>query len=453
MGSGIEDTRDVWARRPDGPRVRDLDEALGRPSRPERVPGRGTPGPPVEGPGGPRDERAPLEPDRVRRWMLLDGIGALLLAVVTGVALGSEGGVSLVVALALCAPLTLRRTHPELSGALVATVGLLQVPVLASFAAANVAVLFSVYALAAYARPWAARGGLLLGLFGAGVAALAYFGSEGLTVVALTATFIAVVVVTAWALGRLRRAGMRNARSQRERLRLLQNEREQELRMAAVSERQRIAREMHDVVAHSLSVIIAQADGGRYAAQTDPTAAATALETISSTGRQALADMRNLLGVLRAGPADERRPQPDATQIADLVTQVRASGLPVTLQEEGSRHDLPPAVGLAAYRIVQESLTNVLKHAGPAASARVRLDWGPDALDLHVEDDGRGAGTLAASGGGGQGLIGMAERARLHGGTLEARPRPGGGFSVRARLPYAAPGGRAPRTGTRGVPA
>jgi signal transduction histidine kinase len=173
-------------------------------------------------------------------------------------------------------------------------------------------------------------------------------------------------------------------------------ERDQEMRLAATAERARIAREMHDVVAHSLSVVIAQADGGRYAGQADPAAATGALEAIASTGRQALTDMRALLGVLREDGAEEYAPQPDVAAIDQLVADVRASGLDVDLIVEGSPVPMPAGPQLAAYRIVQESLTNVLKHAGPASRAWVRLQWRPDALEVAVLDDGRGAAAAVA---------------------------------------------------------
>jgi signal transduction histidine kinase len=208
------------------------------------------------------------------------------------------------------------------------------------------------------------------------------------------------------------------------------------MRLAATAERARIARELHDVVAHSLSVVVAQADGGRYAGKADPEAALGALDAIAATGRQALTDMRSLLGVLREGGGEEYAPQPDVASIPALVDDVRASGLDIDLIEEGEPRPLPAGPQLAAYRIVQETLTNVLKHAGPAGRAWVRLQWRPEALELSVLDDGRGAAALVDGDGSGQGVRGMAERARLHGGRLEAGPRAGGGFGVHAALPY-----------------
>jgi signal transduction histidine kinase len=241
----------------------------------------------------------------------------------------------------------------------------------------------------------------------------------------------------------VRRLGRLEVERLSERARLLEIEREQEARLAATDERARIAREMHDVVAHSLSVTISQADGGRYAARTDPGAAITALETISATGRQALADMRVLLGVLRQDDAHELAPQPDTDAIPGLVQQVSTGGLEVRFDVTGRPRALPPGPSLASYRIVQESLTNVLKHGGPQAHAAVWLNWRDDGLEIRVEDDGRGAGALpldrGAANGAGQGLLGMRERAALHGGQLHAGPREGGGWRVHALLPY--PGG------------
>ncbi|MCI2239398.1 histidine kinase [Paenibacillus sp. TRM 82003] len=384
--------------------------------------------------------------DRIVAWprdhvLLVDALGALALTFVCTATATATGGAAVLVSAVMCLPLALRRVRPELSGGLVAVGGLAQPVLAADPQVANVAVLIALYSLAAYAAPWASRGGLLLGLFGALVAPVRYvLPSADLVNTVAAAMFIAVLVVATWLTGRLRRASRQNELALLERARLLEVERENESRLAATAERQRIAREMHDVVAHSLSVIIAQADGGRYAAAANPAAAAEVLGTISATGRQALADMRNLLGVLRQGPGDERAPQPDAAQVVDLVAQVRASGLDVALEVLGEPRPVPPAVGLTAYRIVQESLTNVLKHAGPAARTRVQVRWDPDALRLGVDDDGRGAAALVPDpGAGGQGLLGMAERARLHGGSATAGPRAGGGFRVRATLPYAPP--------------
>jgi signal transduction histidine kinase len=344
---------------------------------------------------------------------------------------------ALVVGLLLTAPLAWRRRAPVPAAAGVVAAGLLELLAVDEFLPANCAALVMVYALAAYAPPWAGRAGVALGLFGAVLAALRYFPGSGSDALLLTAGSIGVAVVAAWALGDLRRARVLRLEALEERAQLLELERDQEMRLAATAERARIARELHDVVAHSLSVVIAQADGGRYAGRTDPEAATGALEAIASTGRQALTDMRSLLGVLRDGGGEEYAPQPDVAAIDGLVDDVRASGLDVDLIVEGEPRPMSAGPQLAAYRIVQESLTNVLKHAGPAGRAWVRLQWRPDALELSVLDDGRGASSaMVAADGNGQGVRGMRERATLHGGRLEAGPRTGGGFGVHAALPY-----------------
>jgi signal transduction histidine kinase len=344
---------------------------------------------------------------------------------------------ALLVGLLLTVPLAWRRRAPVPAAAVVVGAGLLELLTSDEFLLSNFAVLLMIYALAAYAPQWAGRAGLVTGLFGALLAALRYFSANAGDAFVISAGYIAVAVVAAWALGNLRRARMQRSAALEERAQLLDVERDQEMRLAATTERARIARELHDVVAHSLSVVIAQADGGRYAGKADPEAATGALEAIAATGRQALTDMRALLGVLREGGGEEYAPQPDVAAVPALVEDVRASGLDVDLIVEGTPRPLPAGPQLAAYRIVQESLTNVLKHAGPASRAWVRLQWRDDALELSVLDDGRGASAaMVDADGEGQGVRGMIERAQLHGGRLEAGPRHGGGFGVHAALPY-----------------
>ena len=340
----------------------------------------------------------------------------------------------------MIAALAWRRRRPLRSAVAVTVFGLL---VLVSgnstyLFVATLAAFCSLYAVTAYGPRWAGWAGMVIAWFGGGLA-MAYQGvidTSG-SDAPLALGFLTAVLFAIWALGRMRRLRIRDEARLEERARLLELESEQQGRLAAQAERARIAREMHDVVAHSLSVTISQADGGRYAAQHTPEAAITALETISATGRQALADMRALLGVLRDDSTQQLTPQPDTEAIKDLVEQVRGSGLTVELEVLGEPILLPPGPGLAAYRIVQESLTNVLKHAGPEVTAWVRLAWLSEALEIRVEDDGRGAAATPATPGS-QGLIGMRERATLYGGQLEAGPRQGGGFGVRAYLPYGA---------------
>jgi signal transduction histidine kinase len=369
------------------------------------------------------------------------GLAAVFLLVVTAVP-GSSSGDAAAFGVLMSVPLVWRRQAPVPAAAAVVVIGLAQLVLTGSaLVPADTAALVMVYSLAAYAPQWASRAGLVTGLVAAGLAALRYYSSsyQPASLVVLAGT-IGVTVVAAWALGDLRRTRLQQLSGLQERARLLELERDQEMRLAATAERARIAREMHDVVAHSLSVVIAQADGGRYAGQAEPAAATQALELISATGRQALADMRSLLGVLREDGGQEYAPQPDVAAVPRLVADVQASGLDLDLIVEGAPEPMPPGPQLAAYRIVQESLTNVLKHAGPGCRAWVRLHWRPDGLEVAVLDDGRGAAAAVADHDGlGQGLNGMRERAQLHGGRLTAGPRHGGGFGVHAVLPYRAP--------------
>ena len=211
-------------------------------------------------------------------------------------------------------------------------------------------------------------------------------------------------------------------------------EREQELRTheALAEERARIARELHDLVAHNVSLMVVQAGVERHALGEEQTSTREALSSIETAGRQALTEARRLLGVLRRKDEhEELEPQPSVDRIDFLVEQVQRAGLPVALAIEGERVSLPAGLDLCAYRVVQEGLTNALKHAGPA-QADVVLRYGPNALDIEVSDNGRGS--LNGSSGG-HGLIGMRERVALYDGTLETGPRAGGGFRVHARLP------------------
>ncbi|MGZ4114834.1 MAG: sensor histidine kinase, partial [Actinomycetota bacterium] len=213
-------------------------------------------------------------------------------------------------------------------------------------------------------------------------------------------------------------------------------DRELATREATVAERGRIARELHDVVAHHMSVMVVQAAAARAVGETDPAAAAEALRRVEESGRAGLAEMRRLLGLADGDDRGEREPQPGLARLDELLEAMRATGLPVEAVVEGTPRPLPPGVDLSAYRVVQEALTNSLKHAG-GARARVVLRYEPNALDLEILDDGPGpAGEAAASGG--CGLIGMRQRVQLCGGAFAAGPADGGGFVVHARLPVEA---------------
>jgi len=334
-------------------------------------------------------------------------------------------------------PLAWRRARPVASAIAVFAVGLVHILAGQSLIfPADIAVLIALYSVTVYGPRWAHRTAIAGALTGSLLLAVTLVWQQngaGLVAIWLLASVTALAV---WAFGLVRRARYETLIALRDRAERLEVERDQQAQLATSAERARIAREMHDIIAHSLSVIIAQADGGRYAAQANPDAAARSLDTIAETDRAALADMRRLLGVLRVGAdgvSSALVPQPAATDLEQLVDQMRASGMRVSFARMGAARTLPPGAGMVAYRICQESLTNVLKHAGPDPSVTVLVQWLPAALALEVSDDGRGA--AAVSDGRGQGLVGMRERAAMFGGSVAAGPRAGGGFRVRVDLP------------------
>ncbi len=339
--------------------------------------------------------------------------------------------------LAMVAPLVFRRKSPLWSAYVVLVIstvhGTLQLGI------SSVAGLaMSIYSVVVYAGR---RQGLVyVGAVVAGSAVqLALGPSDELLISAL---FLAFGIALCWTLGEF--VGARRAYDVEveARLHLLETERDQATRIAVAEERGRIARELHDVVAHAVSVMVVQADGASYAIQSNPELAHRALQTISETGRGALGELRRLLDVLRSDDADgePRVPQPDAHALAELADRMRTAGVPVDL-ELGELGDLPAGVSLGVYRIVQESLTNTLKHAGRGATASVRVQRTGDLVEVLVSDDGAGVGQLVPAGRrdprlpGGNGLIGMRERAHVYGGTLDVGPAPGGGWQVRAALP------------------
>jgi signal transduction histidine kinase len=239
---------------------------------------------------------------------------------------------------------------------------------------------------------------------------------------------VAMLLVRGAVRGRQLRAEALAARAE-----LLEREHELRANEAVAEERARIARELHDLVAHNVSVMVIQAGAERHALPDDQKPTRDTLESIEQSGRQALAEARRLLGMLRRdGEREELEPQPGVEQIDVLVEQVQKAGLAVTLQVEGEPVPLPAGLDLCIYRVVQEGLTNALKHAG-RAHADVRLRYAPRALDVEIADDG--TGTSENGGGAGHGLIGMRERVALYGGTLDAGRREGGGFEIRAHLP------------------
>ncbi|WP_043616113.1 sensor histidine kinase [Nonomuraea candida] len=241
-----------------------------------------------------------------------------------------------------------------------------------------------------------------------------------------------IFVLTIWLTGLYANTRRRYLESLEERAERAERERDQQAKMAAAAERARIARELHDVVAHNVSVMVVQADGAGFAMDSDLDQARLAVRNISKTGRAALAEMRRLVGVLRENEAagTDYTPQPGLDQLEELV---RGSAVPARLSVGGVRAELPEGQQLTVYRIVQEALTNALKHGGPGVEAAVEIDYtGPD-LVVRVTDNGRGAAAPRSPGG--HGLIGMRERVGMYGGAVSAGPRKGGGFEVRATLP------------------
>lgn len=241
------------------------------------------------------------------------------------------------------------------------------------------------------------------------------------------------LVFLAWYVGRRIEGRREYLALLEERAEYLERERAAEAQRAVAEERTRIARELHDLVAHRVSMITVQAGAAQTVAASDPERALRAMRAVEEAGREALEELRQVLGVLRAdGEHEGVVPMHGLADIPDLVAEMRRAGMDVSLCNDGAPDHLPTRVDLASYRIVQEALTNVLKHAGPDPKAEVRLSGADQMLDIEVTDRGSGVATLPGSG---QGLVGMRERAALLGGAFEAGPRPGGGFRIMARLP------------------
>ncbi|MFE7335475.1 MULTISPECIES: sensor histidine kinase [Streptomyces] len=362
---------------------------------------------------------------------------------------GREEIVAVPVVLGLSTVVALRRRAPEKMLLLAVLVGVVQLVFNVRPGIGNFAMLVITYTVATVGERWASRLALICSLSAGALSQLRWEAEPGGSWAQMIFVTIIMTVpfVLAWVLGDSLRTRRAYFDQLEERAARLEREREAQSKVAVAAERARIARELHDVVAHNVSVMVVQADGAAYVMDAAPDQAKQALETISSTGRQALAEMRRLLGVLRTGDAPESGeyvPQPDVEQIEDLVAQVRQTGLEVDFKVEGTPRPLPSGVELTAYRVVQEALTNTRKHGGPDAGASVRLVYFDDGLGLLIEDDGRGAAHELYEDGGadgaGHGMIGMRERVGMVGGTLDAGPRPGGGFRISALLPLKPPG-------------
>jgi signal transduction histidine kinase len=295
----------------------------------------------------------------------------------------------------------------------------------------DLGIIIAIYSAVAYGGRAARLAAVAGGIAGAVAATLVWVsGVPSLPNQLFAMCILFAPVLVAWALGTAARTRRAYLASLEDRARRLQREREALARAAVAEERMRIARELHDIVAHSVSLMIVASDGAEAAIEQDnPGEARAAIAAIGRTGRASLTDLRLLVGMLRADPGIAE-PQPGLGQLQDLIDSIP---LKVRLDIHGEPRELPQGLALAVFRIVQEALTNTVKHAGPDASADVRLTFGADAVEVEVADDGQGPGTADGSG---HGLIGMRERAVMHGGAFTAGPRPSGGFRVLARLPW-----------------
>jgi signal transduction histidine kinase len=323
----------------------------------------------------------------------------------------------IIVSLALVAPLWLGPRAPVAVFAIVMATCLVQLAVTERVLVADLAPLVALYYLIVHGPSRLKPIGLGVALVGGAAMSLRASFPGVLDGFVLGTAFVTAEVLLA-ALLADRRV------SRRARLAALEAERDQQAEIGAAQDRVRIARELHDVVAHSLAVMVAQADGGRYATPADPAAASRALAQIAETGRDALAQMRRLLDLLRAGK--------EGADLPGLVRRLTGAGLPVELKVEGGARALPHELQLSIHRVAQEALTNVLKHADSPRRVEVVLRYLASEVELTVRDDGRG---MVSGDGPGHGLAGMRERVALQSGTLRAGPRAGGGYEVRARLP------------------
>ncbi|MGH8977417.1 MAG: sensor histidine kinase [Acidimicrobiia bacterium] len=371
----------------------------------------------------------------VSPW-LIDALIATAFLVIMPTALANSGpdyreptAFAYVVAIASVLPYYARRRAP-LVAFLISATGLM-VLVLRDFQGDPLPLLLLVgtYTVAAYCS---ARDRLICALaLALCFLLLGIFGAVGMNAAGLFANI--AIFTAAYFFG----ATIRNRRLYMEELEArtsaLERERDEEAKRAVADERLRIAQELHDVVAHSMGVIAVQAGVGAHVIESDPGEAKKSLEAISTTSRATLTEIRRMLGVLREDSGAGYEPAPDLTALPRLVDSVRAAGLDVAMDVEGASADVPPGVSFTAYRIVQEALTNVMKHAGPAR-ATVLVGYEPGVVRLEVSDDGRGVNGRSADGG--HGLVGMRERVAVYGGTLTAAPKPGGGFKVAATLPY-----------------
>jgi signal transduction histidine kinase len=366
--------------------------------------------------------------DRLRRvspqvWdtlLALVVLGGAVIAYASGNPSAEGRPLQLVLIVAACAPLAMRRRWPV--GVLVATgTATALFPVVSDGTPTELALIVAAYSAASLLdRRAVTTVALPIAVAAALVEEIAHQ-RHGNWVEVLVGTSSTVLLPMLF--GRI-------VYNRRVRIRL---DRERAAADAVAQERARIARELHDVVAHAIGVMVVQAGAARTIVDRDPERAKRALSDVEETGRTGLAEMRRLIGVLTAaGDGAALAPQPGLAQLDELVRTMRSAGLPVEVLRAGEERSLPPGVDLNAYRVIQEALTNTLKHSG-AAHASVRLGYGDDALDVEVADDGRGP--ASDDGAAGHGLVGMRERVGVFGGSVEVGARPGGGYLVHARFP------------------
>jgi signal transduction histidine kinase len=378
-------------------------------------------------------------PDRHERdWRLIDRVLVLALVLATQIELlltrhvNGPRGLSMLLYGAATLTLLVRRERPLVPIATLAVAGTLGEAALQGpqdITSVGLVLLTASYSVGAHARQRIALIGLALG---AGVVVVVSAIEGDKDVIFPVAFFVFIP----WLVGRTLRHQSALSRELAEKADRAQHERDEEERRAVAAERGRIARELHDVLAHNLSVMVVQAGAARRIVERDPDTAADAADLIRTTGRDALAELRSLLGTVHRDEGEPLGGVPSLSQVNRLVRRAREAGLTVRLKVEGEAVPLPTGIDLTAYRVVQEALTNTLKHAGEAR-AEVTVRYEPSEVVVEVEDDGIGPGGNGQlpDVGGGHGLVGMRERVCVYGGKLQAGRRRGGGFAVRARLP------------------
>ncbi|PWR16872.1 two-component sensor histidine kinase [Micromonospora sicca] len=379
--------------------------------------------------------------------------GLVVLFAVAGVVTQPGGWKATLVGCAMAVALLFRRSHPTPVAVVVGALALTQVIAGWGPLGYDIAVLIALYSVVKYADRL--RDGILAGAAAAVGVVLAALQVRGPAAWWASAIYFGLITGAVWLVGLNVRTRRLYVLTLEERAATLEREREAESRAAVAEERTRIARELHDVVAHSMAVMIVQADGARFTIDRDPATAREAVKVVADTGRQALEEMRRLVGVLRepsrpepvaapgmAGEADgggwsaepaHRRPA--LVELPELLDRFRAAGLRIAWTVTGEPVALPPGLELTVYRVVQEALTNALKHAGVGASVELDLGYSDDAVLVRAVDDGRGRPLVQPAPSGGHGLVGMRERVSVYDGSLTAGPRLAGGWRVEVRLP------------------